>query len=43
MGARNKKLGPLKVLEKLLRKPAAKIYKMIEKGTKDERLKTLGI
>ena len=43
MGARNKKLEPLKVLEKRLRMPAAKIYKMIEKGTKDEWLKALGI
>ena len=32
----NKKLEPLKVLEKRLRMSAAKIYKMIEKGTKDE-------
>ena len=39
----NKKLEPLKVLEKRLRMPAAKIYKMIEKGTKDEWLKALGI
>ena len=39
----NRKLEPLKVLEKRLRMPAAKIYKMIEKGTKDEWLKALGI
>ena len=39
----NKKLEPLKVLEKRLRMPVAKIYKMIEKGTKDEWLKALGI
>ena len=36
-------LEPLKVLEKRLRMPAAKIYKMIEKGTKDEWLKALVI
>ena len=39
----NRKLETLKVLEKRLRMPAAKIYKMIEKGTKDEWLKALGI
>ena len=35
----NKKLEPLKVLEKRLRMPAAKIYKMIEKGLKMSCLK----
>ena len=37
----NKKLEPLKVLEKRLRMPAPKIYKMIPDGTVDEWMKAL--
>ena len=39
----NKKLEPLKVIEKHLGLPAAKIFKMIEKGNKDKWIKALGI
>ncbi len=37
----NKKLEPLKVLQKRLNMPASKIYKMIKDGTKDEWIKAL--
>ena len=37
----NEKLEPLKVLEKRLRMPAPKIYKMIKDGTVDEWMKAL--
>ena len=39
----NRKLETLKVLAKRLKMPTAKIYKMIERGNKDEWLKALGI